>query len=264
MRSTLDGSWSLVLGASSGMGAAAARAIAGAGGNVVGVHLDAGERRHAAAALAEELRGHGVDVEFFNANAASAGVRREVVGRLAELAADRGVRVVLHSVAFGSLVPFVGDAGAERLTQRQMDMTLDVMAHSLVYWVQDLCSAGLLRPGAKVLAMTSAGDQRVAPNYGAVSAAKCALESHVRQLALELAPAGVAVNALRAGVTLTPALQRIPGHELIVERVRSTHPHGRLTQPDDVAEAVVLLASSDSSWVTGNVIGVDGGEALTA
>jgi enoyl-[acyl-carrier protein] reductase III len=265
MRSTLKGTWSLVLGASSGMGAAATRAIARAGGNIVGVHLDAGERRQAADALAGELRGHGVEVDFFNANAASPAVRAEVVGRLAELAGDRGVRVVLHSVAFGSLLPFVvGGANGERLSARQMDMTLNVMAHSLVYWVQDLHTAGLLRPGAKVLAMTSAGNQRVAPSYGAVSAAKCALESHVRQLALELAPVGVAVNALRAGVTVTPALQRIPGHEHMLDRARSSNPHGRLTRPEDVADAVVLLASSDSSWVTGNVIGVDGGEVLTA
>ena len=90
-------------------------------------------------------------------------------------------------------------------------MTLDVMAHSLVYWTQDLFFAGLLAPGARIFAMTSAGDHIVWPAYGAVSAAKAALESHVRQLAVELAPHRVAVNALRAGVTDTPALRKIPG-----------------------------------------------------
>src|SRR5205807_964922 len=90
---------------------------------------------------------------------------------------------------------------------------IGVMAHSLVYWVQDLVHRGLMRKGGKIFAMTSAGGTRVLPNYGAVSAAKAALESHVRQLAMELAPRGIAVNAIRAGVTDTPALRKIPGHE---------------------------------------------------
>jgi enoyl-[acyl-carrier-protein] reductase (NADH) len=172
------------------------------------------------------------------------------------------VRVVLHSLAFGSLVPFLPDDGTPALTARQLDMTLNVMANSLVYWCQALHGAGLLRPAAKVLAMTSEGATKVTRSYGAVSAAKCALESHVRQLALELAPSGVAVNAIRAGVTLTPALQRIPGQEELVEKARARNPHGRLTTPQDVAQTVVALSRLDSSWLTGNVLGVDGGEAL--
>ena len=67
---------------------------------------------------------------------------------------------------------------------------MDVMANSLVYWTQDLFFANLLSPGGRIFAMTSAGDHIVWPAYGAVSAAKCALESYVRQLAVELAPEG--------------------------------------------------------------------------
>jgi enoyl-[acyl-carrier-protein] reductase (NADH) len=186
-----------------------------------------------------------------------------VVSQLGQVTAGAGLRMVLHSLAFGTLLPFV-PVGAEAISRRQMAMTLDVMAHSLVYWAQGLFSARLLPPGAKVFALTSAGDQKVSANYGAISAAKCALESHVRQLAVELAPHGVAVNALRAGVTVTRSLQRIPEHAVLVERALANNPHGRLTRPEDVAEAVVLLARSDSSWITGNVIGVDGGELLTA
>ncbi len=143
-----------------------------------------------------------------------------------------------------------------------MDMTVDVMGHSLVYWVQDLHAAGLLRRGAKVLALTSRGDSRVMPNYGAVSAAKSALAAHVRQLAVELAPAGIGVNALRAGLTLTPALIRIPGSDELARRASEANPHGRITVPEDVAEAVLMLSAGDSSWITGNVIDVDGGEGL--
>lgn len=264
MNGSLGGQWCLVLGVSSGMGRAVAQAMAREGVHVAGVHFDTAQALEKVEVLAEELRACGVRAHFLNANAASAKTRADLLPTLVDLAGATGIKVFLHSLAFGSLTPFLPQAGRAPLTCRQLDMTLNVMANSLVYWTQDLYSAGLLRRGSKIFAMTSAGDQRVSPNYGAVSAAKCALESHVRQLAVELAPDGVAVNALRAGVTLTPSLERIPEHDAIVDLATRTNPHGRLTRAEDVADAVVLLSRTASSWLTGNVIGIDGGEALTA
>ncbi|GGQ06452.1 SDR family oxidoreductase [Streptosporangium pseudovulgare] len=264
MITSLQGTWCLILGASSGMGEATARAWARAGGNVLGVHFDTAERQEKVAILQEELRSQGVRAHFFNRNAADARVRAELVPEFAGLVGEAGVRTLMHSLAFGSLVPFIAGDPKKAFTPRQMDMTLNVMAHSLVYWTQDVHRAGLLRPGSKIFAMTSAGDEKVSPNYGGVSAAKCALESHVRQLALELAPEGVSANSLRAGVTVTPSLERIPEHERLIDVAVRANPHGRLTRCEDVAEAVVLLSGTDSSWITGNVIGVDGGEHLTA
>jgi len=110
--------------------------------------------------------------------------------------------------------------------------------------------------------MTSSGGSRVWPTYGAVSAAKAALESHVRQLAMELAPFGATANCIRAGVTDTPALRKIPGHEQMMEFAKLKNPHHRLTTPEDVARAIAALASSDTQWVTGNIIGADGGEDI--
>ncbi|HEV7824079.1 MAG TPA: SDR family oxidoreductase [Mycobacteriales bacterium] len=261
----LQESWALILGVSSGFGAATARALAARGVHVFGVHLDTSAAARAAEKLAGELRDLGVQAEFVNRNAAGPATRAEVVDRIAVLTGGTGVRLLLHSLAFGSLLPFLPQPEAPRaMSARQLEMTVDVMAHSLVYWTQDLVAAGLLPRGAKILAMTSAGSTRVLGSYGAVSAAKSALESHVRQLAVELAPRGVAVNAIRAGTTLTPALRKIPGSDRYAEACRSRNPHGRLTEPEDVAEAVVLLAGSDSSWLTGNVIGVDGAEQITA
>jgi enoyl-[acyl-carrier-protein] reductase (NADH) len=141
-------------------------------------------------------------------------------------------------------------------------MTLDVMAHSLVYWVQDLVARGLMGPGGRVFSMTSSGSTRVIRSYGAVSAAKCALESHTRQLAVELAPHGITVNALRGGVTDTPASRKIPGSERLFEEAARRNPHGRLTTPEDVARALVALCNPGTDWITGNVINVDGGEEV--
>jgi enoyl-[acyl-carrier-protein] reductase (NADH) len=171
----------------------------------------------------------------------------------------------MHSLAFGSLVPFLAEDAKASLSRKQMEMTLDVMANSLVYWVQDLWQAGLLERGSKVYAMTSEGSARTIPSYGAVSAAKATLESHCRQLAMELAHlhSGVAVNAIRAGVTETPALRKIPEAARIIEHTLARNPHGRLTTVEDVGDAIVTLASTDSDWINGNVINVDGGEFHT-
>jgi NAD(P)-dependent dehydrogenase (short-subunit alcohol dehydrogenase family) len=263
MPTPLKGAWCLILGASSGMGRAIALALAAEGAHVAGVHLDTASAQDDVDELLALLRGRGGEVQLFNANAANPKTRARLVGQLAELVGPGRFRVFVHSLAFGSLAPYLPTGDTPAITPRQMDMTLDVMAHSLVYWAQDLHRAALIGEGTQIIALTSAGGVRVAPHYGAVSAAKCALESHVRQLALELAPHGVAVNALRAGVTPTPALRRIPGHEEAMARMLRANPHGRLTTTRDVGEAVALLSQSDSSWITGNVIGVDGGELLT-
>ncbi|AXL91910.1 3-oxoacyl-ACP reductase [Streptomyces sp. CB09001] len=265
MRNRLRDRWCLVLGASSGMGRATALALADQGAHIAGVHLDRADGLRAARELECTLRAKGVRAHLFNVNAASDRGRATLLPALAELTGGRALATVLHSLAFGSLVPFLPtDDTKQSLTRAQLEMTLDVMAHSLVYWTQDLLSAGLLAENSRVFAMTSAGTSQVLPSYGAVSAAKAALESHVRQLACELAPHGVAVNALRAGVTVTPSLLRIPGHEEFTGESAAGNPHGRLTTPEDVAETVVLLSNAPSSWLTGNTIGVDGAELVAA
>ena len=142
-------------------------------------------------------------------------------------------------------------------------MTLDVMANSLIYWTQDVLDRGLMGRGGRIFAMTSAGSTKVMPSYGPVSAAKAALESHIRQLACELAPQGITANAIRAGVTDTPSLRRIPGSERLTEMATTRNPSGRMTTPDDVAACIAALCDPRTYWLTGNVLGVDGGEDIT-
>ena len=116
--------------------------------------------------------------------------------------------------------------------------------------------------GGRVFALTSAGGHRVWPTYGPVSASKAALESHIRQLAVELASYKITANAIQAGVTETPALKKIPGNEDIVKHALEVNPSGRLTTTDDVAKAILALSVDETRWLTGNVIKVDGGEDL--
>jgi len=248
----------LILGASSGFGEAAAIAFAEAGYDIYGVHLD----RRAGLGHVEEIRGRiealGRRALFFNVNAASAEKRDLVLEEIEGTAEPGSVRVLLHSLAFGTLLPLVG--AEKTITPEQMNMTLDVMAHSLVYWTQAVVSRGLMGEGGRIFAMTSSGGDRVIPTYGAVSAAKAALESHCRQLALELAPRAITANAIRAGVTDTPALRKIPGAEHMIAEAAAQNPYGRLTTPEDVARCMVVFARPETAWMTGNTVRVDGGE----
>lgn len=258
--------WALILGASSGFGAASGLALARHGFDIIGVHLDRRATAANAAKIASEIQGMGRQALFFNVNAADSKRRSEVIQAFQETActnhSSNGIHSMLHSLAFGTLKPYLAAESAASIRPADMNMTLDVMAHSLVYWTQDLFRAGLLKKGAKIFAMTSAGGHRVWPTYGAVSAAKAALESHVRQLAIELAPFGISVNALQAGVTDTPAARKIPGSDKMFAHARESNPGKRMTTPEDVAETIVSLSLCRSNWATGNILKVDGGEDL--
>jgi len=131
-----------------------------------------------------------------------------------------------------------------------------------VYWSQALYQANLFEQGSQIFSMTSSGGHRQWPSYGAVSMAKAALESASRQLAIELASDGVAVNAIQAGVTDTPALRKIPGNEKMIDYANDHNPSGRLTTPEDIAYYIALLSNCSNSWMTGNVIRIDGGEDI--
>jgi enoyl-[acyl-carrier protein] reductase III len=259
--------WALILGASSGFGGATSVALAKSGFNIFGVHLDRRSTLSNVERIVRDIEGLGRRAEFFNVNAADEGKRQEVLDRAAHVLQEEGnsrIRVLMHSLAFGTLKPFISETSEDSLTKAQMDMTLDIMAHSLVYWVQSLVWRKLMGQGGRIYAMTSAGSTRIFPTYGAVSAAKAALESHVRQLAYELAPLGITINAIRAGVTDTPALRKIPGHEKMADLAAMRNPMGRLTTPADVAAAIAVLCQADTHWITGTVIGVDGGEDIVA
>ena len=251
--------WALILGASSGFGEGAARALAQAGYDIVCVHLDRKAGLEHVAEIRRDIEKLGRKTQYFNINAADEEKRNEVLTELAKQKLN--VAVLLHSLAFGTLKPYIGD---DVLTKMNIDMTLDVMAHSLVYWAQGVVKHGLMGKGGRIFSMTSSGSTRVFATYGAVSAAKAALESHTRQLALELASLGIAVNALRGGVTDTPALRKIPGNEKLVEIATQRNPHHRLTTPADLGGAIVALSHPGADWITGNVINVDGGEEISA
>ena len=258
--------WGLIVGSSSGFGAAVSLELARSGLNIAGVHFDRRSNMPQVDQVIARIRETGRDVVFFNMNAADPAKRNETLNQLQECWRQKSgthfVKVFLHSVAFGSLKPYMAEPQEEELTQQQMEMTVDVMGNNLVYWVQELFRRKMLGEGSRIYAMTSAGGHSVIPSYGAVSAAKAVMESHIRQLAYELMPFGITANAIQAGVTVTAGSSKIPGIDKLAEFAKLRNPGGRLTTPDDVAQAIAALMSDKTHWLTGNVIRVDGGEDI--
>ncbi len=257
--------WALILGASSGFGGACALELSRHGFSIFGVHLDRQITMPNVNALIRKIEHQRQHAVFFNINAADSIKRNEVLDEIQERLRghDRGiVKVMIHSLAFGTLKPFIAKSQDGCISQAQMEMTLDVMANSIVYWAQGLVFRNLLGEGGRIFALTSAGSNSVIPYYGAVSAAKAALEAHIRQLSFELAGLGVTANAIKAGVADTPALRKIPGAKKMIDSTKLKNPRGRLTTPEDVAKAIALLCTDQADWISGNVLGVDGGEDI--
>lgn len=257
--------YALILGASSGFGKSISTTLAQDGVNIIGVHLDRATTMPEVTQLISDIQSKGVEAHFFNANAADAGKREEIVSKIEEIFKgdkESTIKVLVHSLAFGTLKPFIADNPADAINQKQIEMTLDVMANSLVYWTQAVYNKKLLVTGAKVYAMTSSGGSKQIEFYGAVSAAKACLESYVRQLAMELGKFGISANAIRAGVTNTPALLKIPNSQKIIDNAIQRNPKGILTRPEEIADFIVDNYKRDSHWMTGNVINLDGGESV--
>ena len=194
-------------------------------------------------------------------------VVRELAGRLGleEGAVQSAVDAVFgagHPQALGlASPPLYSDK--HFLDEEDFSRTIHAMGTSLLGWVQEIFTRGLFAADARVFGLTSEGNQLAWKGYAAVGAAKVALESLARSIAVEFAPYGIRCNVIQAGITFTPAQDAIPGSAHMRAQALSRNPFGRLTTPRDVANAIALLASDDAAWINGEVIRVDGGEHIS-
>ena len=254
--------WALILGGSSGLGLATAQKLAQNGMHICIVHRTRRSALPPFEKAVQEMSSTGIQVLQYNIDATRDTERDTIINDLVNKVSLGQFKVLVHSIARGNLKPFY-DTDNKTLTTTDFHITLDAMAISLYDWVSAFAKANLFTPqDARVIAFTSEGSSRAWKNYGAVAAAKAALEAVVRNMALEFAPLGIKANAIQAGVTDTESLRRIPGSETLIEHAITRNPYSRLTRPEDVANAVYVLCRDEAAWINGAIIPVYGGEHI--
>ena len=203
----------------------------------------------AAEEAADAVREAGAEPVLVRGNVASERV-------VAELASHGPFDVVVHNAATGVI------RTALETEDKHWDWTLSANARAFLSLAR--AAAPDMPAGSSIVAISSLGSTRVLENYVLVGTSKAALESLVRYLAVELAPRGIRVNAVSAGVVETGALQHFPNRETMIREGLERTPAGRLVEPEDMAGAVAYLASADAAMVCGHTLVVDGGFSLLA
>jgi enoyl-[acyl-carrier protein] reductase III len=237
----------LVTGGSRGIGKAIALRFAERGAARVAIGYLRNDR--AAEETAEDLRAAGAEPLLLRGNVASQ--------RVADEAAELGpFDVLVHNAATGVIKP------ALEAEDKHWDWTLSANARALLTLTR-VCAPGM-REGSSIVGVSSLGSIRVLENYVLVGVSKAALEALVRYLGVELAPRGIRVNAVSAGVVETGALEHFPNKEQMIASGLKRTPVGRLVEPGDVADAVCFLSSPEAAMVCGQTLIVDGGFSLLA
>ena len=251
--------WVLILGGSTGHGAATAKRLAKDGYGVISFHFDRGEaKKIAQETITEVNETTGGNCHYFNTNAASVDTMDKYIPQIKEITGGHSVKLLLHSIAFGTTTNFFGE---KPVTQKQMDMTVHVMGNSLLYWTQKLFAADLLAKGSRVMGLTSEGNYLAMEGYGPVSVAKLAMESIIRQIGWELGQFGITANAVQAGVTPTRALTKITDRwKDWVESTKKRNPMKRTTTPEDIAGTISMLLKPEADFINCSIIYCDGGE----
>jgi NAD(P)-dependent dehydrogenase (short-subunit alcohol dehydrogenase family) len=252
--------WAVILGVSQGTGAAIARAVAReAGLNVFGAHR--GRHVEAAAGVERDVRAAGGDVSMWVADAGNAEAARSGAEALARIAGRGRVRLFVHSIANAS-VGTLASGATDQLSARQIGKTFESMAHSFVYWSQELVARGLLAPGARLIGLTNPIVDSLIPRLSLVAATKAALAVYVRELARELGPAGYRVNLINFGLVDSRAASVAfdgDAWERAKARASAVTPAGRLCTVEEVARLVSILVGPGGEWFNGATIDFTGG-----
>jgi enoyl-[acyl-carrier protein] reductase III len=237
----------LVTGGSRGIGLAIARRFAELGAGRIALGYLRNDR--AAEEAAEELRSLGAEPVLVRGNVSSERV-------VSEFAEHGPYDAVVHNAATGVI------RAALETEDKHWDWTLNANARAFLALTRAVAPS--MPAGSSIVAVSSLGSTRVLENYTLVGTSKAALEALVRYLAVELAPLGIRVNAVSAGVVETGALDFFPNREEMLAAGRSRTPAGRLVEPEDVAGAVAFLCSPEAEMVRGHTLVVDGGFSLPA
>ncbi|WP_375741366.1 SDR family oxidoreductase [Pseudomonas boanensis] len=240
----------LVTGGAQGIGQAIVQQFAAAGAQVVIADL----RGEQAEALAAELRARGWQA---SAEAVDLAQPEAIAALMRHLEATHGrLDVLVHNAGYFPLTDFA------EITPTVLQRTLDVNLSAL-FWLTQGALPLFTRQGHGCLLVTSSvtGPRVAYPGLTHYAAAKAGVNGFIRAAALELAPLKVRVNGVEPGMIRTPAMDNL-GDAVLSARIAAAVPLGRLGEPDDIASAMLFLASDAAGYITGQTIVVDGGATL--
>lgn len=236
----------LITGGARGIGRATALKLAKAGANIAIVYYNSSDE---AEQLVKEISSLGQKAIAIQANVADHASVKEMFMQFKNHFDH--LDFLISNAASGVLKP------ALKMSTKHWRWCMETNALALNHLVSE--GAAIMAKGGRVIALSSLGAERAIPNYAFIGASKAALEALVRSLALEMAPFGVTVNTVSAGVVDTDALKHFPNREHLLEEYQAHCLAGKPLLPEDVANTIYLLCLPEASRINGHTLFVDDG-----
>ena len=259
-----NNTWAIILGGSGGFGFATAKYLASKGMNIFIVHRDSRSSLENVKRMFDELSNEKIKFDSLNINACDPSNFNTILKAIKKNIKDNEfAKVFIHSISDGNINDiFDNENNENQLSVDDFQHTINTMGLNFLEWSKLLVFNKVLVKSSRIIGITSEGSDFVLPYYAAVASAKATLESLCKYMAVKFAPLQITVNLIKAGITETKALAKFPNYDELISNAKRRNPSGRLTQPDDIAKAIYLLSLDESSWITGEIIRVDGGEQL--
>lgn len=246
MSSNFAGKVGLITGGARGIGKATALKLARAGADIALVYYNSSdEAQH----LVKEIEGLGRKAVAFQANVADHQSVKEMFVQFR--AHFSQLNFLISNAASGVLKP------ALKMSTKHWRWCMETNALALNHLVSE--GLELMPRSSRVIALSSLGAARAIPNYAFIGASKAALEALVRSLSLELAPHGITVNTISAGVVDTDALKHFPNRQQLLDEYQAHSLADRALTVDDVANAVYLLCLPEAAMINAHTLFVDAG-----